>query len=991
MAGFKNIVQTGMLAATLASARPALAQLLDVPASGNSLTPNLLTNKDAGELALEDLSPQAMLERYGTNTLFEIYTAPRFAFIQQVIGEATQSVVMKQIGSSAVFQSALKSIKLNEMFDRDGVENRDIFSVRLTNALAQAVGEMAKSHTTIADAMKQDTFLAYTIKENSFGLLNKEPVLPGMQAFLDKTEIRTFFDDKGNPQTAQFEVGARAVIEKMPLADLNKPEFNEVHLALRSSLKGDDVKAFDELLGNPWLRIPNAQTIGDVLFKEGVLVDGTIVHGTGLQLDRAGVFLQENILMGNARAYADKHVVTAAGKGISVYDYLMNPRDKTDAVTTLIFEKNRVIAPLYKLIKEGEEEKLLSGLKEHLQALPLSSCISTIDNVERLSPAKLREAFIAPSQNLLLSQMSPQYLEAVLGPQIAVVVAQKPVNTTDDLARQNAINTTTMGYFISRNKADGFESKQAEFLGGVDTPEVRARRVVDNLVSLPRPWKQFTSIHDGITNTIVPYSFNVNGNNTLTNTDYYTVAVPYGDLQKKVARHSHRLISSFANLDFKEVDMLPAMGGAPQGELFINADLSKAQTPIVSKVAGVAVGSLGRFTNRVDIIADWAGKQSVYDFIDTVNHEKGHGEGLYHPHGDNYAVPPLPGTVNEFDNHTVPGITKNITIMSYTPDFASTNAYYKPITFMPADILALQQMYGARYSDDLPNQTYHLHLTKADRVLTDYSPNRILVGQDAPLAQTIIIPPGGTYYTLDVSQIDGMPVKSEVFDLNKSAHELHLVGANGTNYTPTYVAVMHGSEIANAIVGGGAVIGTLGDNVLKTTTGGTLNGNGGHDTLIGGPDPTTFTGGTNHQDRFVIHAGSMSGQLDRINDFILGKDTIVAPEGTKKVVAYIDSEIPLTLQFNDGAGQELKQLELRNPQRMPLSDSEIKTIPVQTPEGKRLHVKPLHPAQPVLHYGAMHGAELLMNNIPLPKYDFTPASTPPQTNSAPVAPKGRSR
>ena len=243
--------------------------------------------------------------------------------------------------------------------------------------------------------------------------------------------------------------------------------------------------------------------------------------------------------------------------------------------------------------------------------------------------------------------------------------------------------------------------------------------------------------------------------------------------------------------------------------------------------------------------------------LSTVVHEEGHALGLGH------TGPYNGGTIQSTDAAQFGIYDQQLySVMSYVPpwdtdapDYPDYKAYAKfpnAETPMIADILAVQQLYGAPTSTALSGgQTFgfHCNITDASAVFFDFSINQ---------HPAVTLFDTGTGNTLDLS---GFSSDSQV-DLRPG----HFSSCGGRTDN---VAIAYGTAINKAVCGAGD------DGITGTT---------GNDTIVGGAGNDTMTGDGGH-DRFVFHPGS---GRDVVTDFGASgpnRDTLVFTGGDFSGVA----------------------------------------------------------------------------------------------------------
>ncbi len=265
-------------------------------------------------------------------------------------------------------------------------------------------------------------------------------------------------------------------------------------------------------------------------------------------------------------------------------------------------------------------------------------------------------------------------------------------------------------------------------------------------------------------------------------------------------------------------------------------------------------------TATIDISADWIttdggandGKTGIDSYgYQTYIHEIGHALGLGHQG-------PYNGSAVYATNATYADDTWQYSVMSYfAQDNYSGSSYRYVVTPQMADILAVDQIYGAA-TTRAGNTVYGFHNTAGSIYdFTAYSQ-----------APALTIYDSGGSDTLDCSGYSA----AQTIDLH--AGSFSSVGGLVHN-----IGIALNATIENAIGGSGN------DTLIANDLGCTLTGGAGNDTLIGGagadrlvcgPGVDVATGGGG-ADTFVFAIGdssAASGQHDRITDFVSGLDHI---------------------------------------------------------------------------------------------------------------------
>ena len=296
----------------------------------------------------------------------------------------------------------------------------------------------------------------------------------------------------------------------------------------------------------------------------------------------------------------------------------------------------------------------------------------------------------------------------------------------------------------------------------------------------------------------------------------------------------------------------------------------------------------------------------------TYIHEIGHALGL--GHAGNYNGSASYSQTGSGDNHYL-NDSWQASVMSYFDQVENTyvsadRAYV--VTPMQADVIAIQDLYGAGVSTNPGNTTYGANSTLGGYLGAlfgqifgeDPADPQIYSGAEVTLT---IFDSGGTD-TLDFSPATA----NQRIDLGDAAIS-DVLGLTGN------LSIARGTVIENAIGGAGA------DTILGNGAANDLKGEAGNDTLVGGPGADTLDGGAGTDladysgsagavgvrlDGVVGWAGAAGDVINGVENLVASafNDTVVGSDGANLILAGAGADRVYALDGDDtlqgGAGDD---------------------------------------------------------------------------------------
>lgn len=336
-------------------------------------------------------------------------------------------------------------------------------------------------------------------------------------------------------------------------------------------------------------------------------------------------------------------------------------------------------------------------------------------------------------------------------------------------------------------------------------------------------------------------------------------------------------ISNFSGATFREVDHTEE-----QSDFFFTF---RENTP-TAYVVEYAGGDLHVYDPTRD-------QPTLGSYVDhLILHELGHGMGLEHGHDFN-GVPP------EFRGHSW-------TVMSYLAHPNAQTEFYTdshgPETYMPADIAAMQFLYGANFDFQSGDTLYSVDFQTGEFFIDG-------VGQGQPINRETLrtVWDGAGEDTLDLSnarsrlEIDLRPGEFTSFGANFLAYQGEdAVGqpllAEGNLANPYLYEGNLSSLLENAIGG------RFADKIIGNEIGNRLEGRGGNDSLFGLAGDDELLGGEGN-DLIVDGIGTTVADGEDGNDFVIALSSDATLNGGADddiLVGGIDDD-----SLNGGAGDDV--------------------------------------------------------------------------------------